>query len=49
MRAAMIMMGADPDERPQPPVSHSRNKGRHIVHTGGKYDSLFMFPVIPQM
>ncbi len=47
MRAAMIMLGADPDKKPEPPKSYSRNKGRHIVHTGGKYDSLFMFPVIP--
>jgi uncharacterized protein len=29
------------------PVPHVQNKGNHIIHTGGKYDSYLLVPVIP--
>ena len=25
----------------------SRNKGRHVIHTGGEYESYLLVPVIP--
>jgi predicted acyl esterase len=27
---------------------HTRNKGDQIIHTGGKYDSHLLVPVIPR-
>lgn len=30
-----------------PTVHETNNKGRHIIHTGGKYDSYLQIPVIP--
>ena len=32
------------------PVGHAQtvNRGRHIIHAGGKYDSHLLVPVIPQ-
>lgn len=30
------------------PVAPTRNKGEHIIHTGGRYDSHLLIPVIPQ-
>lgn len=47
MRLAMLQMGVDPDKGMAPPPNTSRNKGRHIIHTGGEYDSLLMFPAQP--
>jgi hypothetical protein len=29
------------------PIPHAQNKGNHIIHTGGKYDSYLLLPVIP--
>jgi hypothetical protein len=29
------------------PIPHAQNKGIHIIHTGGKYDSYLLAPVIP--
>ncbi len=29
------------------PIPHAQNKGNHILHTGGKYDSYLLVPVIP--
>jgi predicted acyl esterase len=30
-----------------PLVYDTDNKGRHIIHTGGKYDSFYYAPVVP--
>ncbi len=32
---------------PELPVAPTRNKGEHIIHTGGRYDSYLQIPVIP--
>lgn len=32
---------------PGMPLTPTRNKGEHIIHTGGKYDSHLLVPVIP--
>jgi len=39
-----------PVEHGRIPVSHARtvNRGRHTLHTGGRYDSHPLVPVIPQ-
>ena len=39
-----------PVEHGRIPVSHARtvNRGRHTLHTGGRYDSHLLVPVIPQ-
>jgi predicted acyl esterase len=29
------------------PVTTSLNKGVHVIHTGGRYDSYLLVPVIP--
>jgi hypothetical protein len=29
------------------PLAHAQNKGNHIVHAGGRYDSYLLVPVIP--
>lgn len=29
------------------PIPHAQNKGNHIIHTGGKYDSYLLVPIIP--
>nr|WTB32617.1 hypothetical protein OG781_26875 [Streptomyces sp. NBC_00830] len=47
----MIVKGTDIQSYP-PDVfvagHHSnRNKGRHVIHTGGQYDSHLLVPVIP--
>jgi predicted acyl esterase len=34
-------------EFPQIPPIPTLNKGQHIVHAGGKYDSHLLLPVIP--
>jgi hypothetical protein len=26
-----------------------RNKGQHVIHTGGQYDSYLLVPVIPAL
>ena len=46
-------MGKDPFPPQQDPGviialhPETRNSGRHIVHTGGHYDSHILLPVIP--
>ena len=39
-----------PVEHGRIPVSHARtvNRGRHTLHTGGRYNSHLLVPVIPQ-
>ena len=32
---------------PGMPLAPTRNKGEHVIHTGGKYDSHLLVPVIP--
>jgi len=38
----------DPHCRPTDPKPELRNKGRHIIHTGGKYDSHLVLMHIPE-
>jgi predicted acyl esterase len=50
----LVVMGMDPF--PFPPAEgaeiayhpETRNAGRHVIHTGGRYDSHLLVPVIPQ-
>jgi predicted acyl esterase len=32
---------------PGMPLAPTRNKGEHIIHTGGQYDSHLLVPIIP--
>lgn len=50
----VVVMGKDPfPEAPTTPGAEiaihpvTRNVGRHIIHTGGRYDSLLLVPVVP--
>lgn len=42
------MFGASGGEVETAHMPHDVNKGRHIIHTGGKYDSFLYVPVVPQ-
>ena len=48
----VVMQGSDiyfyPEEMHTNAHTATVNKGRHIIHTGGKYDSHLLVPVIPQ-
>ncbi|MCC8071348.1 MAG: CocE/NonD family hydrolase [Bacteroidales bacterium] len=37
---------ADPNETVTSPVTH--NRGRHVIHSGGQYDSHLLAPIIPE-
>ena len=43
----VIVSGYDPvpPTLPGVPIAPTRNKGDHIIHTGGKYDSHLLFPI----
>ena len=49
----LVVMGKDPfppsDEQGMAMTLHpqTRNTGKHIVYTGGQYDSHVLLPVIP--
>ena len=45
----VVVAGHDPGPPSMIPVPGpvTRNKGEHIIHTGGKYDSHLFVPVIP--
>ncbi len=48
----LVVQGSDVQQYPAGVVAmgHSvtRNKGTHVIHTGGRYDSHLLVPVIPQ-
>jgi predicted acyl esterase len=48
----VVVQGSDiyfyPEEMHTNAHTATVNKGRHIIHTGGKYDSHLLIPVIPQ-
>jgi predicted acyl esterase len=46
----VTVAGYDPGGPTLPglPVAPTRTKGEHIIHTGGRYDSHLLIPVIPQ-
>jgi len=53
-RMRVVVMGKDPFDAPadQPGVGIAlhpvtRNAGKHIIHTGGRYDSHILIPLIP--
>jgi predicted acyl esterase len=33
---------------PKLPLAPTRNRGEHIIHTGGRFDSHLLIPVIPR-
>ncbi|MGN0553709.1 MAG: CocE/NonD family hydrolase, partial [Oscillospiraceae bacterium] len=41
------MFGASSGEVETADMPHDVNKGRHIIHTGGKYDSFLYVPIVP--
>ena len=49
----LVVMGVDtfpPTDAPGTQITRhpeTRNKGRHIIHAGGRYDSHLLVPVIP--
>jgi len=47
----LIVQGSDAYRYPEPIVTMAhtatRNRGRHVIHTGGHYDSHLLVPVIP--
>jgi hypothetical protein len=49
----LVTLGGPPSSSPafsktqQAPTPASRNKGRHIIHFGGKYDSHLLIPEVP--
>ena len=50
----VLIQGSDiyKDALPNLPFARheeTRNKGTHIIHTGGKYDSCLLVPVIPSL
>ncbi len=51
----VVVMGSDPFPPSQDPGvgialhPETRNAGRHIIHTGGQYDSHILVPVIPAL
>lgn len=42
------MFGSSSGEVETTEMPHDVNKGRHIIHTGGEYDSFLYIPVIPK-
>ena len=52
-RLRVLVQGNDihsyPEERHTNRHTDTVNRGRHIIHTGGKYDSHLLVPVIPAL
>lgn len=45
---SLVIQGFSPVQNPLLWYDWLINKGAHVIHTGGKYDSYLQIPVIPQ-
>jgi predicted acyl esterase len=47
----LVVQGTDIHKYPEETASErhvsARNKGQHVIHTGGRYDSYLLVPAIP--
>ena len=51
-RLRLLIQGTDIYQYPKPLVyarhENTVNKGRHVIHTGGEFDSHLLIPIVPE-